>query len=684
MAEKMVRSLCGFCHANCGIKVRVQDGKVTRIEGDPENPVNRGCLCSKAQALKPMLESEERLKFPLKKTKDGFVKVSWDEALDLAAEKLTEIREAYGPESLFLCGGAPVTYVARDGFRQFMGVFGSPNFTGAANLCHVPRKVAFDDAFGGRPEPDLENTRLIIFWAGNPVNTTRFTGHASIDGFHLAISRAKERGAKVIVIDAVGTETAALADEWVRPNIATDTALGLAMAHTIIKENLYDRAFVEKWVIKFDEIKRHVEPLTPEWAEEITAVPAERIRKLARLYATTEGAAIKDGNGLDMHTTGVDMVRTICLLVALTGNIDRKGGDVFLSFVPQTSLPTVKSEKRPMGRDEFPLFPEVPFSAVKERLVSEAPERPRAMIVHHANPALVQANRERTKQALEKLEFLMVMDIFPTATTELADLVLPAAADLETVDYRALSSTNGGFLTLREKVVEPPESARPVFEVEYELAKKMGIEQGYPFRNAEEWLNFVLKPAKVTVDDLRRQHVIYGSPAAVYKKYEKDGFKTPSGKVECYSERFKKAGRQALPVFEYPKESPAARPDLAKKYSLCATTRRPAEFVHTKLVNLPTAGRIYQDPLVKMNTADAAKRGIKQDDMVEVESRTGKIRLKTSISEDVKPGVVTIDFGWGNPTDKKASINSLSPDDVWDPVSGGYPNRLFLCEVKKV
>ncbi|MDP2647099.1 MAG: molybdopterin-dependent oxidoreductase [Desulfobacterales bacterium] len=683
MMDKMIRSLCGFCHSNCGIIVRVRDGKITRIEGDPENPVNRGYLCPKAQALKPMIESEERLKFPLKKMKSGFVKVSWDEALNLAADKLTHVRQAYGPESLVLCGGAPVTYVARDGFRQFMGVFGSPNFTGASNLCHVPRKVAFDDAFGGMPEPDLENSRLIIFWAGNPVNTTRFTGHASVDGFNRTISRAKERGANVVVIDPVRTETAALADEWVRPNIATDTALGLAMARTIIKENLYDRAFVEKWVIRFDEIKKHVEPLTPEWAEKITAVPADRIRELARLYATTEGAAIKDGNGLDMHSTGVDMVRTIVLLIALTGNIDNKGGNPFLPFVPQTPLPNVRSEKRSMGREQFPLFPAVPFPVVKERLMGEAPERPRAIIVHHSNPVLVQANRERTKQALEKLEFMMVMDIFPTATTELADLVLPAAADLEMVDYRAFSSTKGGFLALREKVVEPPGSARPVFEVEYGLAKKMGIEQNYPFRNAEEWLNFVLKPAKVSLDDLRREHVIYGSPAVVYKKYEREGFKTPSGKVECYSERFEKAGRQALPVFEYPKESPTARPDLAKKYTLCATTRRPAEFVHTKLVNLPTAGRIYPDPIVKLNASDASKRDVKQDDMVEVESRTGKIRLKANISEEVTPGLVTIDFGWGNPTDKKASINSLSPDDVWDPVSGGYPNRLFLCEVKK-
>ena len=231
-------------------------------------------------------------------------------------------------------------------------------------------------------------------------------------------------------------------------------------------------------------------------------------------------------------------------------------------------------------------------------------------------------------------------------------------------------------------MVEPPGSARPVFEVEYELAKKMGIKQGYPFRNAEEWLNFVLKPAKVTVDDLRRQHVIYGSPAAVYKKYEKDGFKTPSGKVECYSERFRREAGKRCRYSSTPRSRLLLVLTSRRRHSLCATTRRPAEFVHTKLVNLPTPGRIYPDPLVKLSAADAAERDIKQGDMVDVESRTGKIRLKARHQRRRDAGEVRIHFGWGNPTDKKASINSLSPDDVWDPVSG-YPNRLFLCEVKK-
>lgn len=684
MNEKVIRSLCGFCHSNCGVKVHLQDGRVSRVEGDPDHPANKGYLCPKAQAIQPMLESEDRLTFPRKKTKGGFARVSWDDALDFAADRLTKIREAHGPESLVHCHGAPVSYGARDGFVQFMGAYGSPNFTGAANLCAVPRRLAFLDAFGGRPEPDYENARLIIFWASNPVNTTRFSNYAAYDGFHQIVPRAKERGAKIIVIDPVRSEAVSLADEWIRPNIATDVALGLSMAHTIINEGLCDEAFVGKWVLGFDEIKKHVKSLSPEWAEKVTSVPSDRIKELARLYAKTDGALIVDGNGLDMHTTGVDMVRVICMLIALTGNIDKPGGNIFFSFVPQTPLPTVKPEKERIGLDEFPLFPQVPFPTVKEALINEAPGRPRAMIVHHGNPVLVQANQERTKQALRKLDFLMVLDIFPTGTTEIADLVLPAAADLEAVDYRAYASSRGGFLALREKVAEPLGESRSVFEIEYDLAKRMGIEQSYPFRNAEEWISFVLQPARVTLNNLRKNQIVYASPPMVYRKYEKDGFKTASGMAECYSDRFKGANYQALPTFQYPKESPPTNNELTKEYGLLGTTRRTAEYVHTKLVNLPTAGRRYPDPLLRLHPADAERRGIREDDLVEVASPRGKIRVKAKVTEDIGPGMVAVDFGWGNPTDNKPNVNLLTSDAVWDPISGGYPNRLFLCEIRKL
>lgn len=684
MGDKIFRTICGFCHTNCGLLITVRGGKIYRVVGDPDHPVNRGYVCIKAGAIKALVESQDRLKFPLIRKKAGFERVSWDEALNFAADRLTKIKKKYGPDALVRSGGAPVSYEARDGFVQFMGVYGSPNFTGAANLCAVPRQVAFVNTFGDRPEPDYENTKLIIFWGVNPVNTTRFSAYASYDGFNNIIPRAKQRGVKIVVVDPVRSETADLADQWIRPNIGTDSALGLAMIHTIINEELYDYEFVKNWIVGFDEIKKHVSSLSPEWAERITSIPAEKIREFARLYAKTDGALIHDGNGLDMHTNGVDTVRVICILIALTGNIDKPGGNVFFSIVPQRILPTIRFDKKWIGWEEFPLFPQVSFPFIKNALLEGRQDRPRAMIVHHSNPVIVQANQERTKKALKNLDFLMVIDIFPTATTEIADLILPSASDFERVDYRAYSSSKGGFLALREKVVEPPGEARSVFEIEYELAKRMGMQDGYPFRNTEEWINFVLEPSQITLNDLRNNHIIYASEPVTYYKYRKDGFNTPSRKVECYLERFKTFKYRPFPSFEYPKESKFSNPELSKHFRFQATTRKPYEFVHSKLKNLEPLHRIYPNPLLIIHQEDARERSIRENDLVEVISPRGKIELNAKISDITQPGLLIIDFGWGNPTDKKANINILVSDEVWDPISGGYPNRLFLCDVKKI
>jgi anaerobic selenocysteine-containing dehydrogenase len=661
----------------------MQNGKISSVEGDPEHPVNKGYICLKAGAIKPLLESKERLKFPLKKTKGGWARLSWDDALNFAADRLTKIREKNGVESLVRYSGAPVTYEARDGFLQFMGVYGSPNHTGASNLCHVPRNLAFVSAFGAKPEPDYENTRLILYWGTNPLNSNRFSGYASYNGFNRVIDQAKKRGAKIVVIDPIRSETTSLADLWIRPNIATDSALGLAMLHTIVHEELYDKEFVDQWVVGFDKIREHVKAMPPEQAEEITSVPADQIKELARLYAKTEGALMHEGNGLDMHTNGVDMVRVICLLMALTGHIDRPGANVFFSIVAQRLLPTINPGKKWVGSEEFPLFPQTSFPAIKESLLNQTKDCPKAMIVHHSNPVLAQANPERTKKALKNLEFLMVFDIFPTATTEIADLILPSATDFERVDYRAYSSSQGGYLALRDKLIEPPGESRPVFEVEYELAKKMGLHEGYPFRNTEEWFNFVLEPSHVTLDDLRKNQIVYVSPPVVYEKYKKEGFGTPSRKVECYSERFKQSNYAVLPHFEYPKESHKTNPEWPMQYSLRGTTRRPAEFVHTRFRNLQPMKKLYPEPLFFIHPIDADDRGIRENDPVEIKSPRGMILVNAKITENVPPGLVAIDFGWGNPSDKWSGLNTLTADEVWDPISGGYPNRLFVCEAKK-
>ena len=566
-----------------------------------------------------------------------------------------------------------------------MGAFGSSNMTGAANLCMLPRIMAFRDVIGAKPDPDYDHTKLVLLWGANPLASERFGTYAAYNGVRQIIPRLKERGVRIISIDPYRTKTVRQADEWVRINPGSDVALGLAMIHVIIAEELYDRAFVESYTQGFDALAEHVRSLSPKWAEPLTGIPEKTIEDLARTYATTKPAALYEGNGLDMYTNGVDAVRTVAILISLTGNLDVQGGNVIMPFAPQSRLPTkaAPKEKR-TGYDTFSLFPEVPFPAVKEALLKGEGDRPRAMIVHHSNPVLVQANERRTRQALEKLDFMLVCDIFPTATSEMADLVLPMTSDFESFGYRAYSSAEGGFMALARPVVAPVGESRPVFEVEYELAEKMGLHQNYPFHDTLSWLKFMIKPTGVTFERLDEEQIVYATPQLQYRKYEGEGFKTPSGKIDLYSKSFEAHGYSPIPTYTEPAGEPLSASDRAEKgFSLLGTTRRPAQFVHTKMKNLDTLTRAYPEPYVRIHPEDASDRDIEEGEETEVTSPQGKITLRAKLTEDTAPGLVWIDFGWGNPTDGKANINVLVNDAFFDPISGGTPNRLFPCEVKK-
>ena len=686
MEEKTFRSICQFCHTNCGIIVfRHADGTLS-VDGDPEHPVNRGRCCPKVAAIPEVIHSKDRLTVPLRKTSKGFERISWDRALDFAAEKLGDIRERFGPLSLARCGGAPVSYQCRDGFMQFMGAFGSPNMTGAANVCMLPRMTAFGALAGGiRAEPDYDNARLVLFWGTDPLTSERFGAYAAYNGMRQIIPRLKGNGTRIISIDPFRTKTVQLADDWIRINPGTDVALGLAMIHVIIREALYDKTFVERYTVGFEELADHVGVFDPRWAEALTGIPEKTIEDLARTYATTKPATVYEGNGLDMYANGVDAVRTIVILIALTGNLDVPGGNVFMPFVPQTHLPTmnVPTENR-IWYDRFPLFGEVPFPAVKESLLQGQDERPRAMIVHHSNPVLVQAHEKRTRQAMEQLDFLMVNDIFPTATSEMADLVLPMTSDFESYGYRAYSSIEGGILALARPVASPAGESRPVFDVEYELAKRMGIHRDYPFQDTLSWLKTMIRPSGVSFERLDQEQIVYAAPPIRYRKYEETGFNTPSGKVELSSSVFKAKGYDPLPTYSEPAGEPLGPGGRSShKFPLLGSSKRPARFVHTKLKNIEALSRLYPEPCLWLHPRDAAERSIEDGDGVEVTSPRGEIALKAKLTEDTQPGLVWVDFGWGNPTDGKASMNVLVNDAYFDPVSGGTPHRLFECDVKK-
>ena len=686
MEGKTIRTICHLCHTNCGIIVKTSPEGSISVAPDPNHPANGGRCCPKIAAISGLIKSRDRLTQPLKKTSSGFKQITWDEALNIAADKLTEIKKKYGASTLVRCTGAPLSYHSRDGFRQFMGAFGTPNQTGSGNLCMVSRMMASDSVVGERrAEPDFDKASLVIFWGANPYATERLAAFSSYNILsHALVSKLKSKDVKLITIDPVRTKIAGESDQWIQINPGTDIAMGLAMIHVIIKEDLYDKDFVTKYTQGFDKLKSHVQSLDPKWAESITGVPENVIASLARTYANTRPAAILEGNGFDQYANVVDSTRMVAMLTALTGNFDIPGGNVVMPFVRQPMLPV---NTAPAGEKltskKFPLFMEAPFPAVKEAVLEDWDNRPRAMIVHHANPVLIQANQKRTIQFMEKLDFVIACDIFATATTETADLVLPTASAFECYGYRAYSSNEGGYFALSRPIANPVGESIPVFDIEYKLAEKMKIQQSYPFKNSLEWVNFMIKPSGVSFEQLEKEQIVYATAPIKYRKYAEKGFNTPSGKVELYSEKYEKLGYNPMPTYSQPAGEQLDSKTLAQKgFPLLGVSQRPGIYTHTRLKNIEAISKLYPDPLAKIHKIDAADRDVKDGDMIEVTSPQGKIKIKAQISDDIKPGYVTIDFGWGNPTDGKASINQLTNDAFWDPVSGATPNRLFPCEVR--
>ena len=674
------RSICCLCHCSCGFIAEMEGGRLKSFQGDPEHPANRGYLCPKAASMEELSRSPDRLTTPLKREGGRFREISWEQAYDYAAFRLSKILESHGSDSLMRCSGAPVSYDARDGFNYLMRLCHSPNATGSSSYCMVPRVTAFQMVAGGKPEPDFDHAELILLWGSNPKETNRMGGYCAFDGIQKVLNRARVRGAQIIFIDPIKNSSVQPGDLWLPIFPGSDLALALAMLRQIINGALYDKAFVNTYTVGFEELKAHVQPYTLEFAEKKTGIPREKIAWLSERFARSPAATICEGNGLDMYCNTVYTVQAIAALLGITGRIDAPGGVVFLPFVPQASMNNLSPAKMAM-KYHYPLFRDIPFPAVKEALLSDAPDRPRAMIVHHANPVLINANSVRTRQALRKLEFLMVDDIFMTATAQEADLILPAKTGFETYGYKAYTSFDRCFVAFSQPLFDAPGQAKSVFEMEYEIGKRMGFSDQYPFHDEISWIEYALAPAGISFETLQKEHLIFFDKPITYRKYQKTGFQTPSGKLELYSQRMKSHGYSPMPVFA--EGSGEEFVQYAQEYPLWITTYRPGEFVHTKLHNLPATAKRHPSPILWISPADAQTYGIQAGDHVTVQTPDGEGIFLAQLKEIPWKNLIVLEFGWGNPTDQGADLNRMTPDRVWDPISGGTPTRLFRVKIRE-
>ena len=725
------------CHGGCGVDLHIKDGKLIKVEGDEDHPFLQGRLCPRALALTQYAYHPDRLKYPLKRAGERgegkWERISWEEALGTCEKRLTEIRDQYGAEAMVFGqgtgrdAGGPLIFLAY--------AYGSPNWTlfGLSGIsCFTPRLAAmhmvsgditFPDAAQFSPlrydDPQWEPPKCMIHWArgirGSQCTDHYFSGHWVVD--------LMRQGTKLIVVDPRFSWTASRAEVWLRLRPGTDGALALGMLHVIINEELYDKAFVEQWTYGFEELKKRVQEYPPQKVSEITWVPVEKIVKAARLYAESKPASIRFGQPLDANAQATATVHALNCLWAITGNLDVPGGNVIcrppfgVTIYPYSTQEVIQLygeefianlNKKRIGADRYPLVKNFRSWAlsdvVLEQMETGEPYPIKGLWLFTNNfMACTAQDPRRHLEAVQKLEFNVVMDTFMTPTAQaIADIVLPSATFAE----KDSVFTTGVILNAIHKNIQVGE-CRSGWDVNFELAKRLSPES-VPWNNLDELFTERLKPSGLTFKELcKRPWALapenHPSGSHPYRRYEKGqlrpdgkpGFRTQTGKVELYSKNFEDFGLDPLPYHEEPIESPISTPEIYEKYPLILITgRRVPTLYHSEHRQIPWMRQFEKDPYVEIHPDTAEQIGVQEGEWVWIEGVRGRVKRKLIVTPVVHPKTAMAPHGWWYPEKEgedhlygvwDINVNQLIPMGCQGTSGfGGAPLKTMLCKIYPV
>lgn len=710
--HRIVVSMCGVCAAGCGVNVHLVDGRIDRLTPLKDHPL--GIVCPRGMRAPEVVYSPDRLLYPQRRVgargEGRFERISWDEAYRIWVDGLKRIADRHGPEALCIYTGrgnfefglneafAPEGTVESSA-NAVLFPFGSPNTTGVGSLCYASYgMIAPRACFGGYVRDiheDLENAELILVWGANPAT----------DSPPLNLRRLKQaraRRARIVVIDHRRTETVrATGAEWIGIRPGTDGALALAALRVLLDEDLLDRGFAERWTHGLDELAAYLQDFSPERAAEITGVPADTIRMLARAVAGAKGCAMLTYTGLEYSNSGLQAIRAVWCLQALAGHLDVPGGKLFkMPGRPQTRrilTAPPPAAPAPVGSERFPLYHAVrreAHGAALPRAILESDPYPlRGLVISGASLVTAWPDPALWRRALAELDLLVCVNRFPTADSAYADLLLPATTMFEIESYMAYD----GYVQLRRRVIEPPGEARNDYLIFAELARRLGYGHLWPQSEAA-LIEHMLEGTGVSLADLRAnpQGVRLHEPPMRYRKYEtgelradgSPGFPTPTGKFEIASEWLRGHGYDALPVYTEPREGPRAAPDLAARFPLVLNSgARTQTAFRSQHFNVPSLLAQQPRPLVHIHPADAAARRIADGDPVLVESPRGAVRFWAHVTEDIVPGAVEVNMGGGGPLGpaewQDCNVNDLTDPANCDPLSGFPVFKALLCQVTK-
>ncbi|ARF17137.1 molybdopterin-dependent oxidoreductase [Sporosarcina ureae] len=668
----IVPSVCSLdCPDQCGLLIHKEDGKIVKIEGDPEHPVTKGSICNKVRHMAERIYDKNRLTTPLKRIEkkgDGqFVPISWEEAITTITNEWKKIITEEGPEAIL-----PYSFYANMGKlsskgmdRRFFNRLGSSQLD--RTICSVAGEAGYNYTMGGRYGTDPEEmteTKLFIFWGINAVSTNM---HQT-----MIAQKAKKNGAKTIVIDVHKNQTGRMADWFIPILPGTDGALALGIMHILYKEKLVHQAFLEKYTIGHEALGEHVKYYNPQIVSTITGVPEEDIYKLARMYGDISPSMIRIGNGLQHHDNGGMIVRTISCLPALTGQWELKGGGAVKSNSDYLTHNIAALERPELQKKPTRKFN---MNLLGQALLKE--QQPiRSLYVYNSNPAVVAPDANKVQDGLAREDlFTVVHDLFLTDTALFADIVLPATSAFENTDFYA--SFWHHYIHLQEPVIETYGDSKSNPDVFRLLAQAMDFDE-QPFLDEDA------KMIDQALSDLSNPHLSEVSYAALkdqrYIKASGTGdllnhLKTPSGKIELYSEQMKAAGLPALPTY-----IPIVQDS---DYPLLYVPAINHNFMNTIFSNNEKHIQLEKAPKLFINRHDAESRGIEDKSTVRIWNERGECIFTVSVGEQVLPGVVVSQGILGDSSGQKHLVNALTPDRIAD-MGGGATFFSGCVEVESV
>ena len=661
---RKVKTVCPYCGVGCELILEVRDGQVLGVRAG-QGGVNRGSLCAKGRFGLEFINHPERLRQPLVRHDQGFVEVNWGEALDLIARRLGQVVEQHGPDAVAGLASARATNEENYLFQKLLrGVIGTNNVDHCARLCHSVTVEGLTAAFGSgamtNSISEIEDTNLILVTGTNTAENHPVIGNL----IKRAVSR---RRARLIVVDPRRTELVELAHVWLRPRPGTDVAWVNGLLHVIIAEGLWNRAYVQERTEGWEELRRSVEPYTPERVSRITGIPAADLVRAARMYATAGKAMILFAMGITQHTSGTDNVLALANLAMLCGYVGLQAGGLnplrgqnnVQGACDMGALPNLFPGYQPVGdeqvlrRFERAWATGVRLSSRPGLALTEMPSavldgRLKAMYIMGENPVLSDANAGQVEEALKRLDFLVVQDIFMTETAALAEVVLPAASFAE--KDGTFTNTERRVQRVR-KAVSPPGEARADWEIIRDLAGAMG--HAMPYASPEE-----------VFDELAA--LTPGYAGMSYERLERRGLQWPCPHREHpgtgilhVGSFLRGRGRFHGVAFRPPAELPDG------EYPFVLSTGRVRYHYHTGTMTRRSRGlnRMAPEERVRMHPADAARLGIAGGERVRVISRRGEVVARAEISEKPAPGMLLATFHF-----HEVPVNRLTSDAL-DPVA---------------